>query len=271
MALEFEAAAAAPTPPFTITGTPYYLAMFNAAGDNVADSQMFTVAGGTLIAIKQPNGTIASTFTLSNTPDVNAFSLFWTNENAYIGVASDQCMVRVASTDTSCHALIGYDKVTEIPYVSLFDAATTKTAILKNDDGLIFNVTDDSAILFNQALNDAFINISLSSLSASLTVKNGINDAVSSLETYEYSSVLTLRSDTVNSGIFGIAMDGFGNTYLSLTEDSTMFFKASAAGIETDSGNQWKFNNPESGAPTPDYKLYVEVNGTTYKIAAEQV
>jgi hypothetical protein len=119
MSLQFEPAPATPTPPFEISGTPYYFAMFNADGNNVTDSQMFTVAGGTLIAIKQPNGAIASTFTLSNTPDVNAFSLFWTEANAFIGVESDKCMFRTASSDTNGFSIIGYDKATSDPFVWL--------------------------------------------------------------------------------------------------------------------------------------------------------
>jgi len=136
MALEFEAAAATPTPPFSITGTPYYFAMFNAAGDNVVDSNFYTTAAKEIAIMRAPLGTVCHFFTGKNNLDENAYSQFWTNGNAFLGLETDFYLLRIAEATNTNYAAIGIDKVTTIPFISFSDNVNSKFAYLKNNNGL---------------------------------------------------------------------------------------------------------------------------------------
>ncbi len=163
-----------------ISGTPYYIAMFNAAGDNVANSPMFTIAAKELVCIRQPNGSISHAFVTKNTADENSYSIIWNDGNAALGYLDNEYFFKIVDSSNAT-TFIGIDKTTHEPFIKLGQSGL-------EDDVFIANLS-------------------------------GVRTGNPTGHTKKY----------------------------------------------------WKLGEAEAGAPTADTKLYVEVDGVVYKIAAEEV
>lgn len=137
MALEFDAAAATPTPPFSISGTPYYFAMFNAAGNNVVNSNFFTTAAKESAIMRAPNGSVCHFLVGKNNLDENSYSIFWEGgSNAAFGFLDDQYFMRIVEASGQSSVVAGVGKTDFIPFLKLVDNVGIKTALIKNDNGL---------------------------------------------------------------------------------------------------------------------------------------
>lgn len=137
MALEFQPAPTAPTPPFSISGTPYYIAMFNAAGDNVVNSNMFTTSAKEIVVMRSPNGSVCHFFTGKNNLDENNYSIFWADgANASFQFFSDEYVLQIAEVISNTSASIGVNNPTLDPFVRLSQNGGTDPVFDANLSGV---------------------------------------------------------------------------------------------------------------------------------------
>ncbi|HRH54653.1 MAG TPA: hypothetical protein PLN38_15095 [Chitinophagales bacterium] len=141
MALEYTAPPPpAPTPPFTITGTPYYIAMFNAAGDNVDDTNVFRniAAGADTIEFKSPDRTETPfAFACNDVLNDSTFSGQLTYGAFRFNSGSTGFGMRLEIDSGTSGGIFLQSRVdTQVPEIDLFDYQHTKHAYLKNNNGL---------------------------------------------------------------------------------------------------------------------------------------
>ena len=274
MALEFEAAAAAPTPPFSITGTPYYIAMFNAAGDNVGDTNIKrnVGVGFDVIEFKSPNRTKTPWgFSCADTLNDSTFRGQLSYGTFLMDSGSAQFGTRFKlDSGTSGAISLETSIFTQVPIIDLFDYQHTNHAYIKNDDGLQFVSTDDKSVIFSQTTQDGSIDLRFGNDSSEIVLLS--TDA--QINIVAEAGVVSLIEMTNGSGDSFINLNVNADdtdTYIELRQATTTIFRADDAGISTDGTNFIKFLAASATAPTPDSKIEVIVNGATYLIAAELV
>lgn len=261
----------------TISGTPYYIAMFNAAGDNVGDTNIYRNIGADvdIIEFRSPNRlntpwNITSGNTLSNSSFNGAFQFGTVLIDS--GSATFGTRFKLDS-GTGGSITLETSAATNIPTIALFDHINSNTALIKNDNGLKFVVNDGSSIIFNNDSDNARIVInydasgivqSWHSATTSSKIQAQIIEAIDAPLFY-------LISNSGDSTFSVLVSDSIGDSLLIFREGGDQLFKVTYEGLETSSGNTWQFNGVLGAAPTPDSSLLVVVNGTTYKIAAEAV
>ena len=274
MALEFEAAAATPTPPFSITGTPYYIAMFNAAGDNVGDTNIKrnVGAGFDVIEFKSPNRTNTPWgFGCADTLNDSTFSGQLTYGTFLMDAGSAQFGTRFKlDSGTSGAISLETSIATQVPIIDLFDYQHTNHAYIKNDDGLKIVSTDGATVQFLQETAADNVDISFGTDIVDISAFN-TTAAGTSMRCDVDTAYFVAFDSTVTNYFIAKAEAGAANTYINLFNDAVAIFVANSNGISTDDTNFIKFLAASATAPTPDSKIEVIVNGATYLIAAELV
>ena len=273
MALEFEAAAAAPTPPFSITGTPYYIAMFNAAGNNVGDTNIKRNVGVAfdVIEFKSPNRTNTPWgFNCADTLNDSTFRGQLTYGTFLMDSGSAQFGTRFKlDSGTSGAISLETSIATQVPIIDLFDYQHTKHAYLKNDDGLKIVSTDDASVKFLQDSQDGNIDFNFGNVSSQIAVYTNTGEINVGIANGEALAEFYSTSGDSNITLF-VKLDDT-DTHIELTQATAVIFRADNTGISTDGTNFIQFLAASATAPTPDSKIEVIVNGATYLIAAELV
>lgn len=259
---------------FEISGTPYYLAMFNATGDNVEDSAIWQELDGT-----------AHNFWLFSPDGANNAVITIADDSANSGINMPMGLTSLFYVDNA-GGLAGVYIGENVHYAQLFSDENNDYAGIElywedglgdscmvnmiNDNGLQFVITDDKTITFSQETQDGLVQISLNDNYCNFSVENLLNYA--ELDVSDTAAYLGLFNDSEDSSIYANVNGDDTDTYFVMTQATVEIFKASADGISTDgSTNAWQLGAASAGAPTADSKIRVSINGVDYDIAAEAV